>query len=584
MNNNLTVTASGLGTGVITSVSPVGINCPGTCVVLLPITQPPLQFSLQATPDTGSYFVTWTAISIQQPGEVAPSISTLPFQIFDWSDTIPNVDFSVNARFELCPLIGLSSSTNFEYELGVPFDSGPATPTAGIGPYAYSIQPDYQCPGIPSCLGATLPMGLTLNSSTGAISGIATDTSNCTYIPISITDSKGCTSVVCIQLTLKPAPTGYCLTPCDGISEIFHVTNDLAQYVNKVIKILDECFTVTIDNQGGCGSLKVLNNPIITAFDNCCECNPFKHYQLRDCSLQTPVIDTSTDLSQYVNQTIKVCEFSADYLLSNYIQVPLACVGPNVLGFVTEITGSTSGFFYENSTSLIKPYTNPSAFPLVIGSTVCFSSTYVVTGLGVDPTDTLQFFIGDVAITSIIPLSHAMTGVYLQYVINQSILDSTVLLGVLGFDGSGLHVQLSYTGETTSTSSTAIVTIPNQFPYITTSVLSGSCICYNVVDLGTTCDILSSFTKPIFGVFLDCECCNPPALPIPPPYIPIPPEINKHTYRIPDTQCDIDVTVKFANAMYEIYKAEAYGIESCCPKNLDNIWIAKELLNLSKSK
>ena len=47
-------------------------------------------------------------------------------------------------------------------DVGVPYNSGPMNVTGGTAPYTYSI------------LG-TLPGGLTLNTTTGAITGTATD-------------------------------------------------------------------------------------------------------------------------------------------------------------------------------------------------------------------------------------------------------------------------------------------------------------------------------------------------------------------------------------------------------------------------
>jgi hypothetical protein len=65
-------------------------------------------------------------------------------------------------------------------------------------------------------------------------------------------------------------------------------------------------------------------------------------------------------------------------------------------------------------------------------------------------------------------------------------------------------------------------------------------------------------------------------------YEPTIPEIDKHTYRVPDSQCDIDANKTFANAMYDQFKVDAFGMEDCCPKNMNSIWIQKELSDLSK--
>jgi len=91
---------------------------------------------------------------------------------------------------------------------------------------------------------------------------------------------------------------------------------------------------------------------------------------------------------------------------------------------------------------------------------------------------------------------------------------------------------------------------------------------------------------PITGTiecFPDCECCLPPVPPEPePPFQPSIPEIDKHTYRICEKECDIQANKVFANMTYEMFKYKQYGIESCCPKNLNKIWIQKELSDFSK--
>src|SRR5271165_64473 len=67
-------------------------------------------------------------------------------------------------------------------DVGVPFNSGPMTVTGGVAPYMFSIV-------------GTLPAGLTLNSSTGAVTGTPTTAGTFT---VKVTDAAGNSSTSCM--------------------------------------------------------------------------------------------------------------------------------------------------------------------------------------------------------------------------------------------------------------------------------------------------------------------------------------------------------------------------------------------------
>ena len=81
--------------------------------------------------------------------------------------------------------------------IGVIFNSGPITVTGGTGPYTYSIV-------------GTLPAGLTLNTSTGAVTG--TPTASGTF-SVKVTDAKGATGTSCVITIITDCGcTGYTLS------------------------------------------------------------------------------------------------------------------------------------------------------------------------------------------------------------------------------------------------------------------------------------------------------------------------------------------------------------------------------------
>ena len=384
-------------------------------------------------------------------------------------------------------------------------------------------------------------------------------------------------------------PVCYELTPCPtNIEQLpIIVTNDLSAYVGQVIGILGQCFTVAL--AVSCNGSITLNNPIITAFVDCCSCNPPKVYELIDCTLENPSITTTTDLSTYVGQTIKVCEF----ISSPVIQIDGAtviCAGADEKGFITQVTGPNSGFYYESSSALIKPYTNPLLVALVDGDQICVNSLSpfdVVSTAG--NVWMIQFFLGTTALTNPILVNDLMPISTLQDFIDAEILNANTTIIVNTFDAfNKLNVTVTITDPVDETELTVLVTppvtVPPAYPPTSTVVesITGECICYTVSDIGTSCTPFPAFTKVISGAFDDCECCDPPPSPEPVPYIPTPPEIDKHTYKVTESQCDIDANKTFANAMYDIFKTDAYGLESCCPRNFNQIWIQKELSDLSK--
>ncbi len=68
---------------------------------------------------------------------------------------------STSCTITISPALAVTCGTNTVGEVGVAFNSGPMTVTGGTAPYTYSIV-------------GTLPTGLSLNTSNGAITGTAT--------------------------------------------------------------------------------------------------------------------------------------------------------------------------------------------------------------------------------------------------------------------------------------------------------------------------------------------------------------------------------------------------------------------------
>jgi len=594
---------TGTGSGTMVSNDPVGLT--GSSPGPIPVTglsftlgDSPWTVDMTAIPDPGSVFIGWTS-SDDGFGDMTPAgpVANNPQQF-----TFTNVDsvYTITAEFALapCPPITVVDDGPFDIFLDEPMDPITLIPQGGTAPYSFDVDPDWDACPAGLCPGATLPPGLTIGASTGIISGTPTAGSPCQYVPIKITDDRGCIGYACIQLVVsaRPAPVCYELTPCSGDKDQVPivVTNDLAIYIGQVIQILGQCYTVSLAIS--CVGSVTLNNPVISGpFIDCCDCDPDPVYELIDCSLQNPSILTTTDMSQYVGQTIKVCEFVSNPTIG-IAGVPTACQVGVHIGFITQITGPNSGYYYDPNTGTIDPYLNPLNFPLELGDQICVNDIIIAPAFPihnvlqhVGGTYLIQFFIGTTPITNQITVNPGMSITDLQWFINQQIIYPNTTIVVNTFDiFNNLEITVTISEAITETEVNVIVTPPTSVPpaYPPTSTvtvdITGDCICYDVIDAGEICDILPAFTGIVSGVFDDCVCCNPPPEEEPEPYVPTIPEIDKHTYKVTESQCDIDANKTFANAMYDKFKTDQYGMESCCPRNFNQIWIQKELSDLSK--
>lgn len=618
LGTKISITLSGTGSGTVSSAnipvytSPVfvldPISCPSPGPCLNYDTQNsvenefgPWLFTLIATPDPGSYFFGWEVTpncSIPFSGFMCPATSVNATEVFTFANSDSNYTFT--ARFEPCNPITLQDSGPFSIFLNELIDPITLVPLGGTAPYTFSIDPNWDaCPG-GLCPGATLPAGLNLGSNSGIIYGTPTSGSPCTYVPIVITDANQCVSVVCIQIVVseRPLPPCYELTYCPtGVEPApIIVTNDLSQYVapNTVIQILGECFTVTVAQS--CVGAVTLSNPVITVFTDCCNCNPPTCYELEDCSLQNPLLTYSylapgpgVNLGQYVGQVVKICEFSGSLILPIGPQVVHTCppFPPASLGFITQITGSTTGFYYDSSSGLVLPYAivSPPTIPYAVGMGGCFIPQVglpsIPSTVTAAPAYSIQYFLGATPITNVIPYDIYMSMSFLQYLIDANTLDPKISI-VLNSVPTGLEAQFYTNYNVDDTTFSGVIYTNSTAPQTVSVSLSGSCICYNVREIGACCPPVPVFTGIIDSAWPDCVCCDPPLAPEPPPYEPTIPEIDKKTYFIRESQCDIDANKTFANAMYDIFKTEAYGMESCCPRNFNQIWIQKELSDLSK--
>ena len=134
---------------------------------------------------------------------------------------------STSCQITINPALSVTCGTTTVGEVGVAFNSGPMTVTGGTAPYTYSIV-------------GTLPAGLSLNTSTGAITGTATASGTFT---VKVTDANGASSTSC-QITINPALSVTCGTTTVGeVGVAFNsgpmtVTGGTAPYTYSIVGTL----------------------------------------------------------------------------------------------------------------------------------------------------------------------------------------------------------------------------------------------------------------------------------------------------------------------------------------------------------
>ncbi len=144
---------------------------------------------------------------------------------------------STSCTITISPALAVTCGTNTVGEVGVAFNSGPMTVTGGTAPYTYSIV-------------GTLPTGLSLNTSTGAITGTATASGTFT---VKVTDANGATSTSC-TITIKPALAVTCGTNTVGeVGVAFNsgpmtVTGGTAPYTYSIVGTLPTGLSLNTSN------------------------------------------------------------------------------------------------------------------------------------------------------------------------------------------------------------------------------------------------------------------------------------------------------------------------------------------------
>src|SRR5271166_2323783 len=180
INGSLSVTCAAVNTGTVGVPFDSGAMTVtgGTAPYTFSIGSGPLPAGLTLNPSTGEVTGTPTA-----PGAFTVQVT----------DSLGGVGTA--CMIAINPPLSVTCAANNTGDVGVPFNSGPMTVTGGTAPYSFSIG------------SGTLPAGLTLNTSTGAVTG--TPTASGTFT-VQVTDALGNVGTAC-AITINPTLSSTCV-------------------------------------------------------------------------------------------------------------------------------------------------------------------------------------------------------------------------------------------------------------------------------------------------------------------------------------------------------------------------------------
>ena len=149
-------------------------------------------------------------------------------------------------------------------------------------------------------------VGLIVPAINGSIIRIA-GYDTCWIVEESPLDECDCPIEVIILITTEDCDScktvvAYKLTSCTGIYDIQYTYQDLSAYVGQTLLTDCGCFIVELINFVPPSTQVIV---IITSFINCFECER-PYYRLTDCNDPQNIIYTYTDLSLYVGLTVKL--------------------------------------------------------------------------------------------------------------------------------------------------------------------------------------------------------------------------------------------------------------------------------------
>jgi hypothetical protein len=161
----------------------------------------PLSYSISPGLPTGLSMASGTGAITGTP-TVASSATTYTVTVTDANSATATATFSLTVTGAVTATQAIASTTLTQNHAATSFT--PVTGSGGTAPLSYSVSP-------------TLPTGLSMASSTGAITGTPTVTSSATTYTVTVTDANSATGTATFSLTvIPPGPTVSSVSPVSG--------------------------------------------------------------------------------------------------------------------------------------------------------------------------------------------------------------------------------------------------------------------------------------------------------------------------------------------------------------------------------
>ena len=222
-------------------------------------------YIVQVTPPAGYSATTVNASGSTTANDSNPNPSTVVLSITDSNGDITN-DETIDFGFVL-PALSVTCASVSAGEVGVAFNSGAMTVTGGTAPYTFSVV-------------GTLPAGLTLNTSTGAVTGTPTAAGS---FSIKVVDANGVAATGTCAITIIAGPVATCSSVTSGeVGVAFNsgamtVTGGTAPYTFSVVGTLPAGLTLNTSTgavtgtptASGSFSIKVVDANGVAATGTC---------------------------------------------------------------------------------------------------------------------------------------------------------------------------------------------------------------------------------------------------------------------------------------------------------------------------
>ncbi len=160
-----------------------------------------LTYSVAPTLPAGIGFVPSTGAISGLP-TITSAATTYTVTVTDQNNATASASFSLAVNGAVTASTAIPATTLTQNHAGPAFT--PVTGGGGTSPYTYSVSP-------------TLPAGLSLGTSTGAVSGPATVTAATTSYTVTVTDLNGASKTADFSLTVDPQVTAIAVVPSTSL-------------------------------------------------------------------------------------------------------------------------------------------------------------------------------------------------------------------------------------------------------------------------------------------------------------------------------------------------------------------------------